>query len=314
MLYPIVTYIRSHQISPPDLIPKDQFNRPEIILRYIKYQIVEAMDHLPKDESAVRGDNAGTELADSKAPEVSQSGLIDTTEAVSSLVDALCHRPNNPPSLYIDLEGVDLSRIGTISILQVYLLPTNETYLVDVRCLGSAAFTTSGVTNKEMTLQSILQSDQIIKAFFDVRNDSDALYSHYGIDLAGICDIQLMELATRSGRKKMGNGLARCIERDAPFTWQERQEWGAVKEAGKKLFAPERGGSYEVFNHRPMSQEMIIYCKKDVQILPRLWQTYSAKMSSTWAAKVEAATKDRVKLSQSATFVGQGRHMALGPW
>ncbi|KAL4963974.1 uncharacterized protein BDV14DRAFT_201232 [Aspergillus stella-maris] len=36
--------------------------------------------------------------------------------------------PNTPPSLYVDVEGVNLSRHGTVSILQVYHLPQDKVY------------------------------------------------------------------------------------------------------------------------------------------------------------------------------------------
>lgn len=244
--------------------------------------------------------------------EAQPTGLIDTSEAVAFLVSTLSSLPAHPPSIYVDLEGVELSRRGTISILQLFILPTNRTFLIDVHSLGEAAFTTP--SSNGQTLKTILESEDVPKAFFDVRNDSDALYSHFGINLAGICDIQLMELATRSFSKRCVNGLAKCIERDLKMTKKERQDWLANKEAGKKLFAPECGGSYEVFNVRPLSETILQYCKQDVQYLPRLWQHYSLKLTPKWATHVKEATKDRVKLSQTATFIGKGRHMALGPW
>lgn len=49
-----------------------------------------------------------------------------------------------------------------------------------------------------MSLQSILESPKTPKVFFDVRTDSDALFAQFGIKLAGIIDLQLMELASRS--------------------------------------------------------------------------------------------------------------------
>jgi exonuclease 3'-5' domain-containing protein 1 len=247
-----------------------------------------------------------------KLEEAQPSGLVDTCAAVASLVQSISDLPKHPPSIYVDLEGVNLSRHGTISILQLFVLPTNQTYIVDIHTLGDAAFLTCATNGK--TLKSILESDAIPKAFFDVRNDSDALYSHFGIALAGICDIQLMELATRSFSKRCVNGLAKCMERDLSMTTRERQIWMSTKETGIRLFAPERGGSYEVFNIRPMPEAIRQYCKQDVQFLPRLWQHYSSKLAPKWAIKVENAAKDRVRLSQTATFVGQGRHMALGPW
>ncbi|CZR67230.1 uncharacterized protein PAC_17129 [Phialocephala subalpina] len=75
-----------------------------------------------------------------------------------------------------------------------------------------------------------------------VRCDSDVLFRHFGISLAGIHDIQLMELATRYLSKKFVYGLSKCIERDLSLTAGEKQAWEGVKEKGRKLFAPERGG------------------------------------------------------------------------
>jgi len=184
--------------------------------------------------------------------------------------------------------------------------------LIDIHTLGALAFTTPAPNAQ--TLQTILESAIIPKAFFDVRKDSDALYAHFNINLAGIVDIQLMELATRSFSKRHVNGLAKCMAQHVYMTTAERQTWVATKEKGKKLFAPELGGNYEVFNVRPMLREIKEYCAQDVRFLPQLWKYYNDKMSPMWAVKVEAATKDRVKKSQAATFIGQGRHMALGPW
>ncbi|KAL8997098.1 MAG: hypothetical protein Q9169_003534 [Polycauliona sp. 2 TL-2023] len=119
------------------------------------------------------------------------SGLIDSPEAITNFIDTLAALPSSAPSLFIDLEGVNLCRNGTVSILQVLVSPGGSTYLIDIHSLGSKAFHTPGVDG-QTTLKSILESDAISKVFFDVRNDSDALYAHFGIKLAGIQDLQLM--------------------------------------------------------------------------------------------------------------------------
>jgi exonuclease 3'-5' domain-containing protein 1 len=240
------------------------------------------------------------------------TGLVDSPAAIVSLVDSLSDLPNHPPSIYVDIEGVNLSRHGSMSILQLHILPTNETYLVDVHTLGERAFST--VATNGNTLKSIFESESIIKAFFDIRTDSDALYSLFGIRAAGICDIQLMELATRSFSKRYIKGLAKCIERDLPMTLKERSDWKMSKEKGVRLFAPERGGSYEVFNARPLADDIKEYCMEDVRLLPRLWLHYSSKLTPRWKRRVEVATNDRIRLSQSVNFNKKGRHMALGPW
>lgn len=238
--------------------------------------------------------------------------MVDPPAAIVSLVDSLSDLPNHPPSIYVDIEGVNLSRHGSISILQLHILPTDETHLIDVHTLGEEAFST--VATNGDTLKDILESESIIKVFFDIRNDSDALYSLFGIRVAGICDIQLMELATRSFSRRCINGLAKCIERDLPMTLKERSHWKMSKEKGVRLFASERGGSYDVFNARPLADDIKEYCMEDVHLLPRLWLHYSSRLTPKWKRKVEDTTNDRIRLSQSANFNGRGRHMALGPW
>ena len=255
-----------------------------------------------------------------KSPETmvtsQSSGLIDSPEAITQVVDTMIALPSSPPSLFIDLEGVSLSRHGTISILQILVFPHKQTYLIDVRILGFKAFHTPG-TDGQTTLKSILEAKDISKVFFDVRRDSDALYAHFGINLAGIQDIQLMELATRNPGmpRKYINGLARCIEKDAAMTLVELQRWRSVKEKGMRLFDPNRGGSYEVFNARPLSEDIRAYCIQDVKLMPKLWAVYNAKLvSPLWKERVANATRERVLMSQSALFNGNGPHMALGPW
>lgn len=240
-------------------------------------------------------------------------GLIDTATAMSALVDILDNQPTTPPSFYIDLEGVNLSRHGTISILQIYVLPNRKAYLVDIHALGEKAFSTLG-SAAGLTFKDILESETIPKVFFDVRRDSDALFSHFQIRLAGVQDLQLMEFATRTfPRGTHVNGLARCIEHHASLTAAERSAWAATKERGLRLFAPERGGSYQVFNERPLSEEITRYCVQDVHFLPRLWARYHGRLTKAWEEKVRRASRDRVALSQTPGFNGMGKHMALAP-
>lgn len=240
------------------------------------------------------------------------SSIIDTPADLASLLPTLKDLPAHPPSLYLDLEGTNLCRHGRISIIELFVLPQQHVYLIDVHVLGDEAFTTASPDG--CTLKTILESPKIPKAFFDVRNDSDALCALFQIKLAGIQDIQLIENAARSSHRKYVNGLAKCIEKDASMTLAQKLVWKAVKEQGKKLFDPQLGGSYEVFNTRPMTEEIRKYCVQDVLFLPGLWSAYSAKLSTAWTEKVRKETLARVVLSQTVNYNGKGRHMALGPW
>jgi len=187
----------------------------------------------------------------------------------------------------------------------------NRAYLVDVYTLRHQAFSTRGATGH--TLKEILESGTIPKVFFDVRNDSDALYSHFQISLAGIQDLQLMELATRRFKKGYVNGLSRCIENDARLSSGDRISWNTTKDKGVRLFAPERGGSYEVFNERPLSEEIRLYCVQDVKFLPQLWSCYNGKMTRSWKKKVLESSKNRVAESQTPDYQAKGQHKALAP-
>lgn len=253
------------------------------------------------------------DLARSTVKEAYQ--LIDSVEAVSTFIEKLIDLPTSPPSLYIDLEGVNLSRQGSISIIQIHVAPRNETYLIDIHTLGAKAFDTRG--GLDQTLRSILQSTMIPKVFFDVRNDSDALFSHFQISLAGVVDLQVLEYATRLFKKQFVNGLSKCIERDLALPVSQRLECRLIKEKGVELFAPEKGGTYEVFNKRPLLADIALYCVQDVQWLPMLYETYSGKLdrlSNNMFTKVARATLDRVKESQSPLYIGHGKHKAMGPW
>ncbi|RWA12462.1 hypothetical protein EKO27_g2642 [Xylaria grammica] len=163
--------------------------------------------------------------------------------------------PTDPPSFFIDLEGENLSRHGTISILQLHVLPRGQTRLFDIMVLGGRAFATAGTSG--CTFKDVLESKDIPNVFFDVRNDSDALCSHFQIKLSGVQDLQLMQLATRQvGRKRYVCGLAKCIADDAPMSDVDKATWKTKKVKGLKLFAPEMGGSDKVlFNERPPASE-----------------------------------------------------------
>lgn len=242
------------------------------------------------------------------------TSVIDTTASISNLVDSIIDLPSDPPSLYFDLEGIKLSREGSISIFQLFVVPQNRVYLIDIHVLKASVFSTAGETGSHF--KDILESATIAKVVFDVRNDSDALHHHYGIALQGIQDVQLMENASRPSTrsKQYINGLARCIEFDALLSLQQKKTWKDVKERGARLFAPEKGGSYDVFNARPLRAEILEYCVQDVHFLPSLRQSYWARLNSDWRKKVEDATKARVQLSQSAGYQPHGEYKKFGPW
>lgn len=157
------------------------------------------------------------------------SSVIDTPAKLVSALDKLATLPARNPSLFVDLEGENLPRTGTLTIITIFVEPHNHVYIFDILVLKDAAFSTAGATGN--SLKQILESPSIPKIFFDVRNDSDALFHHHRIALQGIQDVQLMELRSRLGtlwQKKYLNGLARCIERDGGLNSAEKAAWKAT--------------------------------------------------------------------------------------
>jgi exonuclease 3'-5' domain-containing protein 1 len=254
------------------------------------------------------------------------SEIINTPTRTGEIVDQLvaAHESLNHdgPSMYLDLEGVNLCRSGSISILTLLLdsgvVGNRRVYLLDVHELGARAFTTAGAKGK--TLQDILQDEKIPKVFFDVRNDSDALFALYGVALRGVEDVQLMESAARktTAQRRLLNGLARCVESNqAVLAVGGRGSvagWKQAKQTGERLFKPEMGGSYAVFNTRPIPKDIVAYAIGDVQFLPDLRNAFWKNRTVKWRDMVLDESKKRVALSQRADYQPHGRDRALAPW
>ena len=106
--------------------------------------------------------------------------FIDFCSAIAELVDSLVDLGGNTLAPYIDLEGVNLSRQGTILILQLLNLPQKRTYLIDVHTLGSNAFSTAGTNGQ--TLKMIFESETI--PYRDYSSGVRSIYTAFRIALS----------------------------------------------------------------------------------------------------------------------------------
>ena len=156
------------------------------------------------------------------------------------------------------------------------------------------------------------------KVIFDIRNNSDASFSHFQISVDGIKDLQLMELATRKGSKDLLAGLVKCIEQDRSASFAAQAEWQSTQKGASQLYDPKKSGRYEILNERPMRPEIVKYCARKVALLLGLYNTYNAKLrlpgGAFWQFQVQEATKDRIKLSQSPRYDVHAMTKASGPW
>jgi exonuclease 3'-5' domain-containing protein 1 len=60
---------------------------------------------------------------------------VDGESSVLHLIGVLKALPRDYPHVYVDLEGIRLSRYGSISLMTLFVPPQNCVYLVDVHIL-----------------------------------------------------------------------------------------------------------------------------------------------------------------------------------
>lgn len=97
--------------------------------------------------------------------------------------------------------------------------------------------------NHKITLKDILESPRIKNLLWDVRMDSDALYAHFGIKLAGVWDLQLMRVYLNNFSRRPR--LAVSVRAEDILQGEELTAW----ERSKAYHFP-RG--YEEWRERPL--------------------------------------------------------------
>ncbi|KAJ4858704.1 3'-5' exonuclease domain-containing protein [Trichoderma breve] len=253
-------------------------------------------------------------MAGRKDPE-----FINTLAGVAKIVDFVDRQDtwkrDIEPPLYIDLEGEQLGRNGSVSLMTVLVYPGEGLeciYVIDIYILGNAAFEVVGERGK--SLKDILEAPERSKVLFDVRRDSEALFAHYGVNLRGVWDLQLMDSAARprTEQRMLLSGLAKCMQ-FVPLTNAQKNEWALCKERGDRVWNPDKGGSYNAFNQRPLPAEILRYCAGDVAYLPAMYKKYASK-STRWRNFVFEASQKRVVESQGTGVQPEGRERALSPW
>lgn len=230
--------------------------------------------------------------------------VVDNEASLKEMLLKMQDLPVKPPSLYVDAEGDNLGRKGTLALLQILALPLRCTFVIDIHVLKHAAFTTcASDSTTTTTLKTILESNSTPKVIFDARNDSDNLFTEYGICLGGVRDLQLMEYFSRPRDPGFTVlGLSKCIERHLHAGPDVVENWKLQKEHGKRLYSPKLGGSTRVFFNRPLSSNVLAYAAGDVEYMSMLYHKYRQKLPpGRWKWVLEKSRK-RVKTSHVPTY------------
>ncbi|KAL3425169.1 hypothetical protein PVAG01_04450 [Phlyctema vagabunda] len=246
--------------------------------------------------------------------------FIDSETNLLPLLDSITNLPVDPPSLYIDLKGINLGRHGSVSIFALHIASKQTTYLIDVHTLGKNAF--SATNEGGTSLRAVLESPTIPKVVFDIRNASDALFSLFQVSVDGIRELQLMELACRpelagrTGCWEFVSSLAQCIAKDSSMSAAGKMQWHRNRGLAYQLSTPEKDGGDRIFNERPLRPEVVQYCTQNVQFLPDLFSVYNRQLrrggQAFWRVRVRESTRDRIKLSQSLSYDGSSKSHARG--
>ena len=244
--------------------------------------------------------------------------IVDTPDTL----DACLSDISTCPDLYVDLEGNNLSSVGTLDLLTILPAHRQTAYVISVHKLGAAVFTQPCRTNnKHISLKDVLQTTDFKKRFWDVRMDASALFAIHDIRMRNVFDLQLLEIATRDPvdlfiERDRLYGLTRAVERHSALSDSEKNEWRSIKLKGEKLWNPKLGGNFKVWQTDTLTKHILDYCVCDVQYLPILEQQYLARhdwkdvggllddIHAASAARVTDAEMDKRK---------QGR-MDLSPW
>merc|ERR1719270_828632 len=83
--------------------------------------------------------------------------------------------------------------------------------------------------------------------------------------LACLQVLHAFKFPAEAGKNDYCVSLCKCLDLTKVVHDQTMQE--AIINRGKNLYAPERGGSYEVWNKRPLHPHLVQYCIASVKYL-----------------------------------------------
>lgn len=191
-----------------------------------------------------------------------------------------------------DSEGVDLGRLGVISIVQ--LATPEQCFIIDV--LGKNAD-----NPLIMWLRGVLENENVTKIIHDCHMDADALFHHLGIQLTKVHDTACWHHAiTGTPDQNLNDVLIQ--NRLQPNTVRDSR----VYETNHAFWAT-----------RPMTQQMIQWAAGDLLALSELRERQVQKASDIVAQKARDGSRTSVEFCRSAnvsTFkVGRNIGRFIGP-
>lgn len=220
--------------------------------------------------------------------------LVDSVADSAAIVEHVLADFLSSPSRYavaVDLEGSKIGPCDGKIALVTLATPSGECFLFDVATCGQPMF-------DEGKLRALIEHPSLPKLWFDCRSDSAALF-HHGVRPRCVVDLQVAFNLLDRGR--FLSGLQRMLEGLGLLCPEEM----SLKYEGRCLFAPEFGGSFDVFFSRPLLPKLVEYCISDVKYFFK-----ARELLREFEEQSRAVAELRVEKSSKADFVN-GRHHCL---
>ena len=185
--------------------------------------------------------------------------LVNTAEGLQDACEAL--KGKSP--IVIDLEGSNLGRRGSVTMLQVAGSP-EQVYCFDVMQMGDFAF---------QMLKPLLEDISIVKLCYDCRCDADALLHLHGIYLRGVYDLQILfTLLFQASSDPYLKGLYHALQMPHIIEHEIRDEVLSRKRECKRMMQTASGRL--LFAQRPVPPYILEYCALDVVFLFNMYNQW----------------------------------------
>lgn len=231
--------------------------------------------------------------------------LIDSEDLMILMLDSI----KDSKMINIDFEGINLCKIGKVCLAQVHASKSDTVFIIDFITMNPFE-----VANGRF--KDLMESEMVCKVFFDPRNDIDAIANQFKIHTKNVLCLQVADVAYR---KSLGHrvayvmGLKKAMDTHIRLSLKLKNALMKIKETGVKLFAPEYGGSYDVFETRPMRVEILNYAAVDVYYFDHLRERLYDTLNIKWKEQVQIASTKRLIEYLEPGYSPKGKEKAIAP-
>jgi hypothetical protein len=135
----------------------------------------------------------------------------------------------------------------------------------------------------KIAVVSVATSQRSVALFDFGRMDVGALFHQFGVTVAHVVDLQVPAVRKFIPNSPYLIGMHKAFD-DKLRLFPPADS--AIKESGRALFAPEKGGKYEAWFTRPMPPALQGYCAVDV----KYFFTAADRLLATPAARVDCSS------------------------